>query len=84
MSEASGRHIPDRSVDQRISLDAVVRVYPGSVREVAGVVVEDFGDEAGQAVQIGDHHIVGAARRWAVRLNDGSLVFVDSKDIAAV
>jgi hypothetical protein len=59
-----------------------VRVYPGTDRERLGVVVEDFGDAAGQGVDIGQHHIVDAARQWAVELHDGSLVFVDSSDVA--
>jgi hypothetical protein len=33
-------------------------------------------------VDVGEHHIVDAARRWAVELGDGSLVFVDSGDLA--
>ena len=82
MSEASWGQVPDHPVDQRISLGTAVRVYPDTAREDAGVIVEDFGDSAGQAVQIGGHHIVDAARRWAVRLNNGSLVFVDDKDIS--
>jgi hypothetical protein len=45
-------------------------------------VVEDFGDLAGQAVNIGDR-IVGPARRWAVALDAGGLVFVDSDQLAA-
>jgi hypothetical protein len=45
-------------------------------------VVEDFGDSAGQAVEIGGRLMVGAARRWAVQLADGSLVFVDDADVA--
>jgi hypothetical protein len=82
MSEGSPPQVPDHPVDQRISVGTAVRVYPGIAREDAGVIVEDFGDSAGQAVQIGRHHIVDAARRWAVRLNNGSLVFVDSQDIS--
>jgi hypothetical protein len=50
--------------------------------ERLGIVVEDFGDSAGQGVDVGEHHIVDAARRWAVELGDGSLVFVDSGDLA--
>jgi hypothetical protein len=46
-------------------------------------VVEDFGDLAGQAVDIGENHMVGPARRWAVALDDGGLVFVDSDQLAA-
>ncbi len=67
-----------------VKVDAAVRVYPGTSREVRGFVVEDFGDIAGQAVDVGEHHIVDAARRWAVRLADGSLVFVDDGDVATV
>jgi hypothetical protein len=37
---------------------------------------------AGYAVNIGGNHIADAARRWAVRLRDGSLVFVDTDNIA--
>ena len=44
--------------------------------------MEDLGDSAGQRVQIGQHQIVDAARRWVVRLGDGSLVFVDGSDLA--
>jgi hypothetical protein len=59
-----------------------VRVYPGTDRERLGVVVEDFGDSAGQRVHIGQHQIADAARRWAVRLGDGDLVFADSSELA--
>jgi hypothetical protein len=83
MGKGNWRQVPDHPVDQRISVGTVVRVYPGTAREVAGVIVEDFGDSAGQAVRIGGHRIVDAARRWAVRLNNGSLVFVDGEDISA-
>ena len=67
-----------------VTVDAAVRVYPGTSREVHGYVVEDFGDISGQAVDIGEHHIVDAARRWAVQLADGTLVFVDDADIASI
>jgi len=60
-----------------------VRVYPGTVAETRGVVVEDFGETAGVGVDIGDKHIVGPARRSAVRLDNGDLVFVDSDQLAA-
>ena len=39
---------------------------------------------SGYPVDIGEHHIVDAARRWAVRLSDGSLVFVDDDDIVSI
>jgi hypothetical protein len=58
-----------------------VRVYPHTEVEASGVVVEDFGDSAGYGVDIGSEHIVDPARRWAVQLDNGGLVFVDSDDI---
>ena len=68
--------------DSSVAVNARVRVYPGTDGEVGGTVVEDFGDLAGQAVYIGDR-IVGPARRWAVALDAGGLVFVDSDQLAA-
>ena len=38
--------------DRRVALNVRVRVYPGTDGEVGGTVVEDFGDMAGQAVDI--------------------------------
>jgi hypothetical protein len=54
-----------------------VRVYPGTDAECRGVVVEDFGELAGQAVDLGGIHI-DPARRWAVQLDTGTLVFVNT------
>jgi hypothetical protein len=71
------------SGDSRVAMNVRVRVYPGTDREVRGTVVEDFGDMAGHAVDIADNHIVGAARRWAVALDAGGLVFVDSDQLVA-
>jgi hypothetical protein len=71
------------SGDRRVALNARVRVYPGTDGEVGGTVVEDFGDLAGHPVDIGEHRIVGPARRWAVALDDGGLVFVDSDQLVA-
>ena len=70
--------------ERQVKVDDAVRVYPGTPEEVYGFVVEDFGDFSGEAVDIGEHHIVDAARRWAVRLSDGSLVFVDDDDITLI
>ncbi len=70
--------------ERSVTVDAAVRVYPGTPREVHGIVVEDFGDMSGQAVDVGEHHIVDAARRWAVQLADGSLIFVDDADLASI
>jgi hypothetical protein len=67
----------------RVAVNVRVRVYPGTDGEVRGTVVEDFGDLAGHAVDIGENHIVGPARRWAVALAAGGLVFVDSDQLVA-
>jgi hypothetical protein len=69
--------------DSGITMDSRVLVYPGTDHEKSGVVVEDFADTAGKAVVIGDHKIVDAARRWAVALDDGGLVFVDDDSLTA-
>jgi hypothetical protein len=69
--------------DSRLAVNVRVHVHPGTDSEVLGTVVEDFGDLAGHAVDIGENHIVGPARRWAVALDSGGLVFVDSDQLAA-
>ena len=69
--------------DSSVAVNARVRVYPGTDGEVGGTVVEDFGNMAGHAVDIGENHIVGPARRWAVALDAGGLVFVDSDQLVA-
>ena len=69
--------------DSSVAVNARVRVYPGTDGEVGGTVVEDFGDLAGHPVDIGETRIVGPARRWAVTLDAGGLVFVDSDQLAA-
>jgi hypothetical protein len=66
-----------------LAVNMRVRVYPGTDGEVRGTVLEDFGDLAGHAVDIGENHMVGPARRWAVALDAGGLVFVDSDQLAA-
>lgn len=59
-----------------------VRVKADGVKSGRGVIIEDYGDHAGYSVEVGDHHIADAARRWAVLLDSGSLVFVDDKHLA--
>lgn len=70
-----------RLADKEIAVGVSVRVYPGTDRERLGVVVEDFGDSAGETVHVGEQHFADAARRWAVRLGDDTLLFVDSSDL---
>ncbi len=66
--------------DPRLAVNMRVRVYPGTDAECRGVIVEDFGELAGQAVDIGAHHI-DPARRWAVQLDTGTLVFVNTDQL---
>ncbi|WP_019970980.1 hypothetical protein [Mycobacterium sp. 141] len=67
----------------QITVGTPVTVYPGTDDALHGVVVEDFADLAGTAVEIAGERIVEPARRWAVNLDDGGLVFVDDDSIAA-
>jgi hypothetical protein len=80
MKDASGT--AGDTGDSRVAVNVRVRVYPGTDSEVGGTVVEDFGDLAGHAVDIGDR-VVDPARRWAVVLDAGGLVFVDSDQLVA-
>ncbi|MGW5268328.1 hypothetical protein ACWEQ4_06725 [Rhodococcus sp. NPDC003994] len=47
-----------------------------------GVVVEDFGDEVLSGDELGRDW--GLARRWAVALDSGRLVFVDTTNLAPI
>jgi hypothetical protein len=67
-----------------LAVNSPVLVYPESAQQQGGVIVEDFGPSAGQAVEVGSIRIAGAARRWAVRLNSGDLVFVNSDELRAL
>ena len=71
-----------RDDEPSVAVDSRVRVYVDTDDETRGLVVEDFGDMAGQSVDLGDTHIADAARRWAVLLDEGTLVFVDSHQVA--
>ena len=64
-----------------MAVDRRVRVYPETDAECRGVVVDDFGDTAGQPVDIGDKHIADPARRFAVMLDSDALVFIDSNQL---
>jgi hypothetical protein len=72
----------DTAATADFAVGARVRVYPGSSDERSGIIVDDFGDDAGYAVDIGGQHIAEASRRWAITLDDGTLVFVDSFQLA--
>ena len=68
--------------DAHLAVNMRVRVYPGTDAECRGVIVEDFGELAGQAVDLGGIHI-DPARRWAVQLDTGTLVFVNTDHLVA-
>ena len=72
------------SSSSQLAVNAPVVVFAGTAEQQGGVIVEDFGASAGQAVDVGTNRIVGPARRWAVRLNSGDLVFVDSHQLSAL
>ncbi|WP_217160239.1 hypothetical protein [[Mycobacterium] fortunisiensis] len=85
MSEDLATEVNDSDSDQvagEIAVGASVLVYPGTDDELHGSVVEDFADLAGTAVEVAGERIVEPARRWAVNLDDGGLVFVDDDSIA--
>ena len=69
--------------DERFSGDMAVLVYPGTDAEKHGIVVEDFGDMAGEGVEVAGERFAEPARRWAVQLDSGDLVFVDTEQLAA-
>jgi hypothetical protein len=59
-----------------------VRVKTDGPKGGSGVIVEDYGDQAGYSVDVGDQHIADAARRWAVLLDSGSLVFANDAHLS--
>jgi hypothetical protein len=64
-----------------LAVNSRVRVLFGTGAESQGLVVEDFGEFAAQAVDIGNDHFADPARRWAVLLDTGSLVFADTDQL---
>jgi hypothetical protein len=82
MTEHAGEITGDESTAS-LAVDTRVRVYPGTDAEGHGVVVEDFGDMPYSTVEVGPTHIADAARRFAVLLDTGTLLFVDGDDLVA-
>lgn len=78
----ASNHAADAETNQ-VAVGARVRVYPGTDAESFGVVVEDFGDMSRVDVRGKADQIAAAPRRWAVVLDDGSLVFANSDQITA-
>jgi hypothetical protein len=59
------------------------RVQTADSPPKTGVVVEDFGDLAGERVVIeGDW--IAQSRRWAIMLDDGDLVFHDAHSLTVI
>ncbi|MGB8501691.1 hypothetical protein [Mycobacterium sp.] len=67
--------------DGQLAVNTRVRVYPGTDAESRGVVVEDFGEIAAQPVEIGGQRFADLARRWAVLLDTGNLVFANTDQL---
>jgi hypothetical protein len=74
---------PGNTSDSPVALNVRVRVYPGTDGDVGGTVVEAFGEMAAQAVDIRGEHFADPARRWAVQLDTGDLVFVNTDQLVA-
>jgi L-alanine-DL-glutamate epimerase-like enolase superfamily enzyme len=74
----------DRTGDAQLAVGARVRMHRGQSTETAGTVVEDFGDMVGVRVDVGETQIADPARRWAVALDDGGLMFLDSEHLTIV
>ena len=66
---------------EEFAVDQRVRVYPDSSDEARGVIVEDFGAMQAHAVDLGGERFADPARRWAVVLDSGDLVFVDTDQL---
>jgi hypothetical protein len=73
--------LSDATVATDFAVGGRVRVYPGTSDERSGIIVDDFGEDAGYGVDVGSQHIADASRRWAITLDDGGLVFVDSSEL---
>jgi hypothetical protein len=67
--------------DPHLAVSMRVRVYPGTEAESRGVIVEDFGEMPAQSVDLGGIHFADPARRWAVALDTGDLVFADTDQL---
>ena len=69
--------------DGQLAVNTRVRVHPDTDAESRGVIVEDFGEMAAQPVDLGGQHFADPARRWAVVLDTGDLVFVNSSQLVS-
>ena len=69
--------MPDEDGDAPHGLTVGSRVRVTSALNAEGVIVEDCGDLAGVPVRV-DENLTVTARRWAIALDDGQLVFHNS------
>ena len=69
--------------DTRPAIGLTVVVDAGDGSDARGVIVDDFGDLAGTPVGIGTER-VATARRWAVDIDGGHIVFVDDAALLEV
>ncbi|MGV0837589.1 hypothetical protein [Mycolicibacterium thermoresistibile] len=60
-----------------------LRVRTTDDSHATGEIVEDFGDLAGTEVVV-DETLTARARRWAVRLDDGTIAFLDDEGIEPI
>lgn len=65
----------------RLAVGSRVRTTDES--RATGEIVKDFGDLAGTEVVV-DDTLTARARRWAVRLDDGTLVFLDDENLEPI
>ena len=70
------------AVNQRVRVFLPTDADADADAEAHGLVVDDFGQQAGLGVDVLESHFADAARRWAVLLDDGTLVFVDDHQLA--
>jgi hypothetical protein len=67
--------------DTRFSVGCRIHTADGS--NATGEIIEDFGSLAGTEVVVDAQH-TARARRWAVALDDGRVIFVDDDDIEPI
>jgi hypothetical protein len=67
--------------DQLLSVGSRVRVRTDADHQSRGVIADDYGEACGTPIELGPNSFIAPARRWAVILDDGTLVFADSHDI---
>lgn len=62
------------------AVGAAVTVFAGTDDEIAGHIVDDFGDDRETESEAHTVHL-DRPKRWAVHTEDGLLIFADTADI---